>query len=217
MADLVERLLQTSSPSQLSAILSGYLETSENKRNADFYYSLKSVLIPLKKHDELPDETICRIYRDYCLPVLCKNLIDRVLLYSVYDVIVLCCTLGPKSLSQELIASCLASLSNYSNELASPTGLPVLVSLDLVSCLLKGEARAVVDEDSRGKLFNSLLDVLCMSDELMCARISSGILPLFIIQDNGTESSLNAMVGIVKECCSPCVNSVEHLILFQNL
>lgn len=196
MADLVQRLLQNSSPSQLKTILSGYLDTPDCKRNGEFYCSLKSVLLSLQEHGEITDETIRRIYQDYCLPVLSKNFEERVVLYSVYELIVLCCAIGPNGLVHEVINACLESLSNCSKESMSPSGLPVVASLDLVSYLMK-EGRSVVDEESNEKLFSCLLDVLCKSDELMCARISSGILPMFLIQDNGAATELRLQVSVI--------------------
>jgi len=183
MADLVERLLNNSSSSQLLAILSSYLETTESKRDGEFYCSLRSVLVALKEHGELSDETALRILREFCIPVLISNtLTDRHILHSIYDLIVLCCAIGPKDLVHEIISNCLDGLSSYyTEESMSPTGLPVVSCLDLVSYLMKEDLRSVVSEDSREKLFHSLLDVLCKSDELICARISSSILPLFHI------------------------------------
>lgn len=193
---LVLRLLQNSSPPQLKIILNGYLDTPECKRNGEFYCSLKKVLLSLQEHGEVSDEMILKIYKHFCLPILRKHFTERVVLYSVYDLTILCCEIGHRTLAQEVLNACFESLSSFSKESTSPSGLPVGVCLDLVGNLIKDGSISVVDETSRDKLFDSLLDVLCKSDELLCARISGGILPLFLV-GNEDVTQIRLKVGVI--------------------
>jgi hypothetical protein len=182
MAGVLRHFLENSSPTELLELLSRYLGTLESKRDSDFFLSLKSMLITLKEHDKLLDDVVCRVTRELCLPSLqCGNsLADRNEIHIVYEVVALCCVVGPKNLVQEITSLCLEGLANHTKDVTTSAGLPVVVCVDLMSYLMKDDYKQVFSEDQQRELFDSLLNVLWHSDELMSMKITSCVLPLFL-------------------------------------
>lgn len=185
MAGILQTFLAHLSSDQLLDLLSRYLGTPESNRDSDFYLCLKSVLITLKEQDKLLDDLVCRVTHELCLPVVrCGDLHDnRQKIHIVYEITALCCTFAPRDLVQDVICLCLEGLSNHSKEITTQTGLPVVVCVDFISYLMKDDVKQVVGEDLRKEMFDNLLAVLYHADELMCMKITSSVLPMFLSLD----------------------------------
>lgn len=196
MDGILGSFLANLSSDQLLEQLSRYLRTPESNRDSDFYLCLKSVLITLKEQDKLLDDSVSRVIHELCLPVVrCGDVDDdRQKVHIVYEITALCCAFGPKNLVQEIVSLCLEGLSNHSKEIVPQTGLPVVVCVDFISYLMKDDVKQVVDEVLRKELFDNLLTVLYHADELMCMKITSSVLPLFLSLDT-TEGQERILVS----------------------
>lgn len=198
MADLLQFVCENSDHSQISTVLERFVQKRNSTVDINFLESLKLVLTTLEKSQNLREDFATEVVKDICWPILLESSSvkgatelsgnNRKRLHLCYDIAAFCFSSFPAALLGLFGDKSLQIFKNYLDEKSSTeeNACAVSVALDLIGNLVKSDALNASEDanlmigETGDRLFQQMLNLLPHATDLLCAKVTSLVLPRFL-------------------------------------